>query len=104
MAFSARLNGKANLCDLFIDCPECHKEFSFKNKILVFQFVRGLEDRDIQARVFQQAAQVEGGELSLTRTIALAQALETGKLNQEVIYSSGNLNRMSEYQHKKETG
>ena len=48
-AFSSRLNGKADLCDLVIDCPTCKKDVSFKEKILMYQLVRGLSDPDIQS-------------------------------------------------------
>ena len=33
-SFSARLNGKADLCDLVVECPRCEVNVSFKEKIL----------------------------------------------------------------------
>ena len=50
-AFAARLNGKADLCDLVVTCPaqDCHTKVSFKEKLLMYQLVRGLADPEIQA-------------------------------------------------------
>ena len=59
-AFSARLNGQASLCNLNVECPDCHKDVSFKEKILMYQTIRGLDDKEAIQRVLQSAAQVEG--------------------------------------------
>ena len=64
-AFSARLNGKANHCDLVVECTGCQTEVSFKEKLIKYQLVRGLADSDIPTRVFQASAQVEGGKCPL---------------------------------------
>ena len=104
-AFSSRLNGKADLCDLVIDCPGCKKEVSFKEKIILYQLIKGLADPDIQARVLQAGAQVEGGELSLTRVMKLTEALKMAKTNQELISAgSAGLYRLSDHPKKKHTG
>ena len=105
-AFAARLNGKADLCDLTVDChrPGCNTAVSFKDKLMMYQLLRGLSDTDIQARIFQNAAQVEGGEMSLNRVLKLAEALEAGKANQELVTGAGQLYRMSDHQHKKNSG
>ena len=66
----------------------------------MYQMIRGLHDRDQMERVLQAAAQVEGGELTLTRVIKLLEALEMGKTSQKLVDSNGStLNRMS--QHRK---
>ena len=68
----------------------------------MYQLVRGIQDRKMQGRVLQAAAQVEGGELSLVRVIKLCEALEMGKVSQEMVHSAnGSINRLSEYQSKK---
>ena len=103
-ALSARLNGKVDLCYLVVDCPHCKKDVSFKEKMLMYQMVRGLADPDIQARVLQAGAQVEGGELSLNRVMKLAEALEMGKSDQELVSGSGSLYRLSDHQKNKQTG
>ena len=55
-------------------------------------------------RVLQSAAQVEGGELSLTRVIKLLEALEMGKTSQRLVDSSGSsLNRISQYKKNKDS-
>ena len=100
--FIARLNGKAEICDYLVECKECHKDVSYKEKTIMYQLVRGLADREMQERVLQAAAQVEGGELSLTRVVKLCEALEVGKLSQEMLTNNnGSINRMSEYQVRK---
>ena len=70
----------------------------------MYQLLRSLSDTDIQARIFQNAAQVEGGEMSLNRVLKLAEALEAGKSNQELVSGAGNLYRMSDHQRNKNTG
>ena len=102
-AFSARLNGKADLCDLVVDCPGCKKSVSFKEKLIMYQMIRGLNDPEIQARVLQTGAQVEGGELSLNRVMKLAEALEMSKQNQELVTGAGTLYRISDHQRNKQT-
>ena len=103
-AFCARLNGKADLCDLITECPGCKIDVSFKEKLLMYQLVRGLSDTEIQARVLQAGAQVEGGELSLNRVMKLAEALEMGKSDQELVSGAGALFRLSDHQRNKQTG
>ena len=76
-AFLARLNGKADLCDYLVECPKCHDDVSYKEKTVMYQLVRGIQDCEMQERVLQAAAQVERGELSLVRVIKLCEALET---------------------------
>merc|ERR1712082_488581 len=100
--FIARLNGKAELCDYLVECPSCHSDVSYKEKTIMYQLVRGLADRDMQEKVLQAAAQVEGGELSLVRVVKLCEALEVGKVSQDLITSTnGSINRVSEYQQGK---
>ena len=71
----------------------------------MYQVVRGVADRDMQEKVLQAAAQVEGSELSLTRVTKLCEALEMGKQSQQLVNSaSGSLNRMSAHQRKKVDG
>ena len=102
-AFSARLNGQASLCNLNVECPDCQREVSYKDKILMYQTICGLKDKEAIQRVLQSAAQVEGGELSLTRVIKLCQALEIGKDSQQLVSnSSPQLCRISTYQKGKQ--
>ena len=105
MAYSARINGQASLCDLYVECPGCSSHVSFKEKLVMYQLVRGLEDKEMLERVLQAAAQVEGGELSLNRVTKLCEALEMGKASSTLVNSaSGSLNRMSAYQRQKTDG
>lgn len=104
-AYSARLNGQASLCDFNVECNNCQQEVSFKDKSVMYQMIRGLRDRDMMERVLQAAAQVEGGELSLTRVIKLLEALEMGKSSQRLVDSAGNsLNHMSQHKKNKDNG
>ena len=43
-SFATRLSGHANLCDMLVKCPTCEVDVSFKNKLVMFQFVKGLKD------------------------------------------------------------
>ena len=49
----------------------------------------------------EAAAAVEGGQLSLTRVLKIAEAHEMGKSSQTHVNSGGQLSRLSEYQAKK---
>ena len=69
----------------------------------MYQLVRGLADVSAQERILESAAQVEGGELSLTRVIKLAEAFEMGKTSQEMVNSAGQISRISDHQLKKRT-
>ena len=102
-AYSARLNGQASLCDFNVECPSCNTDNSFKDKSIMYQMICGLHDRDQMERVLQAAAQVEGGELSLTRVIKLLEALEMGKASQKLVDSNGSsLNRLSQHRKNKD--
>ena len=50
-ALSARLNGQASLCDFNVECPECNKDVSYKDKVVMYQMVQGLGDREAMERV-----------------------------------------------------
>ena len=100
--YSARLNGQADLCDLFVTCNSCNEDVSFKEKTTMYQLIRGLADIQDQERIMEAAAQVEGGELSLTRVLKLAEAFEMGKASQELVNSAGQISRISEHRLKKQ--
>ena len=59
----------------------------------MYQLIRGLSDA--------AAAQVEGGELGLTRVLKLAEAFEMGKTSQELVNSAGQISRISDHQLNK---
>merc|ERR1712082_579207 len=91
-----------SLCDLFVECPGCQGQVSFKEKLVMYQLVRGLLDKETMERVLQSAAQVEGRELSLSWVTKLCEALEMGKQSQQLVNSiAGSLNRLSTYQQQK---
>lgn len=88
-SFSTRLNGQADVCDLLVECPSCHNDVSFKDKVLMYQLLRGLADVIAQEPILESAVQVEGGELSLTHVIKLAEAFEMGKTSQKMVNLAG---------------
>ena len=100
-AFTSRLNRQADVCDLHRECPSCHHDVLFKDKILMYQRVRGLADVTEQERILEAAAQVEGDDLSLTRVIKLAEAFEKGKSSQELVNSAGQVSKISDHELKK---
>ena len=67
------------------------------------QFVRGLSDPQAQERILESAAAVEGGQLSLTRVLKIAEAHEMGKSSQSYVNSGAQVSCLSEYQAKKRT-
>ena len=64
------------MADYLSPCPYCHKNVSYKNKTIMYQLVRGLHDHNMQERVLQSGAQVEGEELPLKWVIKLSEELE----------------------------
>ena len=101
LQYSTRLNGQANICDLFVPCTNCDHDVSFRDKTIMYQFIRGLHDSNMQERILESAAQVEGGELSLIRVMKIAEAFELGKVSQKLVNNGGTLNRLSDYQSNK---
>ena len=63
--------------------------------------MRGLADPQTQERILEAAAAVEGGQLSLTRVLKIAEAHKMGKDSQSHVNSGGQLSRLSDYQAKK---
>ena len=59
-AFATRLSGHANLCDMLVTCDACEIDISFKNKLVMFQFVKGLKDSHAQERILEASASEEG--------------------------------------------
>ena len=57
----------------------------------MYQLVHSIHDRDMQERVLQAAAQVEGGEMSLTRTVKLCEAIEMVKESQEMMHGASGM-------------
>ena len=104
-AFITRLQGQADLCDLVTECPDCNRDIPFRDKLITYQFLRGLHDTNAQERILEASAQVEGGELSLARVVKLAEAYEMGKTTQESVNKDGGqISRISQYQQQKRTG
>ena len=101
--YYTRLQGQANICDLTVECPTCERDVSYREKTLMFQFIRGLHDIKAQERILEASAQVEGGELSLIRVLKLAEAFEMGRANQKLVNEGGQLSWLSEYQSNKRT-
>ena len=99
--YSTRLNGQAAICDLTVECPNCNQDVSFRERTIMFQFIRGLSDVKAQERILETAAQVEGGELSLMRVLKIAEADEMGKTSQQLVNQGGQISKLSDYQTKK---
>ena len=99
--FTTRLQGQANICDLTVECPGCVQSVSFREKLIMYQFIRGLHDNNAQERILEASAGVKGGELLLIRVPKLAEAYEMGKENQKSVNHGGQLSRISEYQASK---
>ena len=79
----------------------CDHDVSFKDKILKYQFIRGLADITAQERILESAAQVEGGELTLVRVLKIAEAFEMGRTSQQLVNQGGQLSKLSDYKNKK---
>ena len=54
--YSKRLNGQAQVCDLTVECPDCQREVSFREKTVMYQFIRGLADSSAQERILEASA------------------------------------------------
>ena len=103
-AFISRLMGQASVCDMVVKCQGCQEEVSFADTMILYQFVRGLTDTQMQERIMESAAQVETGKLSLTKVVKIAEAFEMGKNSQELVNSGGaQVSKISQYQKNKNT-
>ena len=40
MQYSTRLNGQADLCDFSVDCTDCGHPVSYKEKVIMHQFIK----------------------------------------------------------------
>ena len=101
--FSTRLNGQASVCDMFVSCPECQNDISYKDHMILYQFIRGLEDKGCQERILENAAHAEGGKLSLIKTLKIAEAFEMSKASQEQVNNGGQLSKLSQHQVNKQS-
>ena len=103
MAFSTRLNGQADVCDMFVPChnQECSADVSYKEDMITYQFLRGLSDTNIQEKIMEAAATSEGQKMSLSKALKIAEAYELGKTSQQLVNNGGELSRISQYQQNK---
>ena len=67
----------------------------------MYQFIRGLNDVAAQEIILETAAQVEGGELTLSRVLKIAEAFKMGRTSQQLVNQGGQLSRLSEYKSNK---
>lgn len=100
-SYSTRLNGLSYLCDLFMTCPNCNADVSFKEKVIMYQLIGVISDISARESILEAAAQVEGGKLSLIRVMKLAEAFEMGRSSQELVNSTGQISKISDNQLKK---
>ena len=100
-AFATRLSGHANLCDMLVTCSTCELDVSFKNKLVMFQFVKGLKDNHAQERILEASASEHGGELSLEKVVKLAESFEMGRMSAQLV-NKGQVSKISEYQKGKQ--
>ena len=96
--YAARLNGAANICDFTVTstCP-CKQAVNFSDKIQAFQFIRGINDSEIQERILAETA---NKSLSLSEIIKMSEAIETGKRSSGALARSGGFNRMFQDKNK----
>ena len=100
-AFSTRLNGQADICDLFVSCHECQTDVSYKDQFIMHQFIRGLREIGAQERIMETAAQTETGTLTMVQSLKIAEAFEIGKQSQELVNHGGQLSKISQHQINK---
>ena len=102
-SYSTRLNGHADICDLFVTCPQCSHDVSYKDDFILYQFLRGLNDTGIQERILETAAQSPANKLTLIQGLKIAEAYEMGKSSQTLVNSGGQLSKISQHQQNKQT-
>ena len=100
-SFSARLRGKAAICNFIVQCKEtsCKKDVSYVDKMIAHQLVKGLSDGEIQEQVMALAA--ETPDLDLATIQNFVEAKETGRRSGAIIAGTGGLNRVSDYKNLK---
>ena len=101
-AFGTRLNGHANVCDFYTECPNpaCDNSVSFREKMILFQFLKGLNDTHAQERILEASAQQEGGELGLAKAMKLAESFEMSKKSSQIV-NTAKVSKISEHPKNK---
>lgn len=74
MSYVTRLNGQADVCDMFVACPGCSTNVSYKENMIMTQFIRGLNDTTIQGKIMETAATTEGQKMTMTKAIKITKA------------------------------
>ena len=100
-AYATRLSGQANLCDMLVKCSKCNLDVSLKNKLVMFQFIKGLKDTHAQERILESAATDATGEVTLEKVVKLAESFEMGKSSAQLV-NKGQVSKISEYQKGKQ--
>lgn len=85
--YTSRLMGQGDICNFTIQCSE--HDVSFRDPIIMYQFIRGISDIAAQERILKTAAQVEGGELTLACVLKIAEAFEMGRASHQQVNQGG---------------
>lgn len=101
MAFTTRLNGQADVCDMYTPCHDCNKNVTYKEDMLMYQFLCGLNDTNIQEKIMESAANTENQKITMTKAMKIAEAYELGKTSQQLVNNGGELSRISQHQLNK---
>ena len=101
-AFSARITGKADLCEMMVTCPkqQCNTKASYRDEVVLQVLLQGMSDQDIRARTLIQTA---AGKLTkLSEVIEYVAAEETGIMqSKDICHESAEVSGLRRSSYKR---
>ena len=73
-SYATRVKGQAATCQLTEQCPDCHRDISFSDRLQRHVIIRGLADSQIRREMMQDLQ----GDRSLSQLIAAVESKEAG--------------------------
>ena len=101
-AFAARISGKADLCEMTVDCPSdtCDTRVPYRDEVVLQVLLQGMQDKDIRARTLTQTA--NGKLKKLSDVVKYVAAEEAGILqSQDICHDSVGINAIRKSAYKR---
>ena len=101
-AFAARVSGKADLCEMTIDCPNltCDTKVPYRDEVVLQVLLQGMSDKDIRARTLTQTA--NGKLKKLSEVIEYVAAEEAGILqSQDICHDNAGIGGLHKSAYKR---
>ena len=104
-AFAARITGKADLCEMTVDCPKtgCDTKASYRDEVVLQVLLQGMSDKDVRARTLTQTA--NGKLKKLADVVEYVSAEEAGILqSHDICHESAGIGGIRKSAYKRGDG